>query len=159
MWEAIIILAVFIVAVSVTLVRINKDPRAMSFREAMDLTELPIVTFYVGEKKLNFLLDTGANTSIMDSTSLESVPYEKTNYCRSVTGMEGNSIETPVVIMNLSYRDKIYKEEFQSVDMSAAFGAIKQESGVTVNGILGNAFFTKYKYVLDFKDLIAYSKK
>ena len=159
MWEAIIILSIFVLGVAWALVRINKAPKVMSFREAMDLTELPIVTFYIGDKKLNFLLDTGANTSIIDSTSLEEVSYEKTNYCRSVTGMEGNSIETPVVVINLSYRDKIYTEEFQSVDMSAAFGAIKQESGVIVNGILGNAFFTKYKYVLDFKDLIAYSKK
>ena len=159
MWEAIIILSIFVLGVAWALVRINKAPKVMSFREAMDLTELPIVTFYIGDKKLNFLLDTGANTSIIDSTSLEEVSYEKTNYCRSVTGMEGNSIETPVVVINLSYRDKVYTEEFQSVDMSAAFGAIKQESGVIVNGILGNAFFTKYRYVLDFKDLIAYSKK
>lgn len=159
MWEAIIIIAIFIIAVAWGLVRINRAPNIMSFREAMDLTELPIVTFYISEKKLNFLLDTGANASIIDENSMEGLTYNKTNCVRPITGMEGNPIEAPVVEMELSYRDNVYKEEFQVVDMSAAFGAIKQESGVVLNGILGNAFFTKYRYVLDFKDLIAYSKK
>ena len=90
---------------------------------------------------------------------MEGLTYNKTNCVRPITGMEGNPIESPVVEMELSYRDNVYKEEFQVVDMSAAFGAIKQESGVVLNGILGNSFFTKYRYVLDFKDLIAYSKK
>ena len=45
----------------------------MSFREALDLVGLPIVTFYQGDKKLNFLLDTGANLSVINKAALESV--------------------------------------------------------------------------------------
>ena len=32
----------------------------------------------------------------------------------------------------------------------------EKESGLKLHGIIGNRFFEKYKYVLDFKDLIAY---
>ena len=35
----------------------------ISFRESMDLVQLPIVTFMNNGKKLNFLLDTGASYS------------------------------------------------------------------------------------------------
>ena len=43
----------------------NGEPH-MSFKESMDLVELPIITFYNNGKKLNFLLDTGANNSIIN---------------------------------------------------------------------------------------------
>ena len=43
-------------------------------------------------------------------------------------------------------------------DLDKPFNNIKKESGVTIHGILGNNFFKKYKYVLDFDKLIAYSK-
>lgn len=159
MWEAIIILAVFIVAVSVTLVRVNKTPNTMSFREAMDLAELPIVTFRIGEKKANFILDTGANASVINKCILDKIDHEVLDKTHTVMGIEGIASENPCVSINLKYRDQYFQEEFQAIDMSGVFSAMKQESGVVVHGLIGNAFFTKYKYVLDFKDLIAYSKK
>ena len=35
---------------------------------------------------------------------------------------------------------------------------VKEETGVTIHGILGNTFFEKYGFVIDFKDFIAYAK-
>ena len=49
----------------------------MSFKEAMDLVELPVVTFYNGDKKLNFLLDTGSNISQINSSILPLLDYKK----------------------------------------------------------------------------------
>ena len=40
-----------------------------------------------------------------------------------------------------------YSEKFQVVDMSSAFNAIKQDTGVTIHGILGNSFFENYGYL------------
>ena len=51
-----------------------------------------------------------------------------------------------------------YNEKFQVVDMSYAFNSIKQSTGVNIHGILGNSFFEKYGYVIDFKELVAYGK-
>ena len=42
----------------------------MSFKEAMDLVELPVVTFLNGKEKLNFLLDTGSNISQINSSNI-----------------------------------------------------------------------------------------
>ena len=61
--------------------------------------------------------------------------------------------------MPIVYKDKEYQEDFQVIDLSKAFGVIKSESGVNLHGILGNSFFQKYKYVINFDELIVYSLK
>ena len=131
----------------------------MSFKEAMDLVELPVVTFYNEGKKFNFLLDTGATISVIDSNVLDNFSHEKIETTGVLWGMEGNKIDVSYVRASLVYKDKVYEEDFQVVDMSASFNEVKAESGVTLSGILGNSFFKKYQYVLDFNSLIAYSKK
>lgn len=136
----------------------NKDEQ-MSFREAMDLVELPVITFYNDGKKYNFLLDTGATISVIDSNILEGFKHEKIESTGTLFGIEGNTIDISYIRASLGYKDKVYEENFQVVDMSPSFSKIKSESGVTLSGILGNSFFTRYEYVLDFESLIAYSKK
>lgn len=131
----------------------------MSFRESMDLTDLPIVTFYNNGRKFNFLLDTGATMSVIDSNALNNLKYIKSEDSGALFGMEGNKIEVSYIKASLEYKEEEYEEEFQVVDMSAAFGQIKTESGVNLSGILGSLFFKRYQYVLDFESLIAYSKK
>ena len=136
----------------------NRKKVKMSFRESMNLTELPVVTFYNGTNKLNFLLDTGSNMCVINSKILESLNYTRLNEKGTVHGMEGNIVDTEYVSMNFTHNDIPYTSVFQVMDMQNAFDIVKQESGVTIHGILGNKFFEEYKYVLDFKELIAYIK-
>lgn len=137
----------------------NKEKSKMSFMESMNLTGIPIVTFFVGEKKLNFILDTGANYSVINSSILSKISYSNTNLETNVSGMEGNSQKVGFVNITLTYKDKAFKEDFQVIDMDAAFNRLKQEDGVNVCGILGSEFFKAHRYVLDFKSMIAYIKK
>ena len=131
---------------------------AMSFREAMDLTNLPIVTFYQGDKKFNFLLDTGATLSVINQAALESIIHTTTNKTGELYGVDGVKREVSYASINLAYKNKDYTEEFQVLDMQEAIDQVKAESGVNMVGIIGSEFFRKYKYVLDFDELIAYSK-
>lgn len=131
----------------------------MSFKEAMDLVELPVVTFYNNGNKFNFLLDTGASLSVIDSNAISKMNYKSSDIKGKIYGMEGNPKEVTYITAPLEYKGTNYSEEFQVLDMSSAFNRIKAESGVTLSGILGSHFFKKYQYVLDFKSLIAYSKK
>lgn len=159
-FEAILIL-IIVVIVAIVINGIQEYDRnkvEMSFRESMNLTELPVVTFYNGTNKLNFLLDTGANMCVINSKIIDTLTYKKLNETGAIYGMEGNITEIEYISMDFTYKDKIYSTTFQVVDMQDAFDRIKQESGVTIHGILGSKFFEEYKYVLDFKELIAYSK-
>lgn len=136
----------------------KRDASKISFREAMDLTELPIVTFNSGEKKINFLLDTGSNVSYINSSVIPRLDHEKIDKNMETIGIEGNKVNNPFCKMSIAYKNQIFEEEFSIASLDNAFNVIKQESGVQIHGILGSKFFEKYKYVLDFKELIAYTR-
>ena len=132
--------------------------RIISFRDSMDLTGLPVITFHQGKTKLNFLLDTGAERSVINQATLENIKHNIIEGSVSeVYGIEGNAQTTFSTTISFT-RDLKYCEEFQVVDLSAAFNDIKAETGVTISGILGNDFFQKYQYVLDYSSMIAYPK-
>lgn len=123
----------------------------------MDLVDLPIITFQVGGKKLNFLLDTGANYCIIDSNLLDTIEHTKLNLEGTVYGAGGVEVKVSYVSIDLKYKGVDYADMFQVLDLSNTFGMIKEESGVNLHGVLGNSFFQKYKYVIDFDELVAYS--
>lgn len=138
---------------------LNIHPDAMSFQNSMDLAELPVVTFRQGDKKINFLLDTGSNNCVIDSNILKSIDHKMLDVETNILGLEGNTQKTGVCTIKMSYKDKEYEYPYVIQDMSAAFDSIKKDTGVTVNGMLGSKFFNEFKYVLDFDELIAYSKE
>lgn len=149
---------VLFIIISVRKYKINNKNK-ISFKESMDLTELPIVTFYSKDFKLNLLLDTGSNASYINKSLLPKIDYDpvlgkETDYM----GADGNKILCKCCNINIIYKDKEYNEEFNIVDLDNAFSTIKKESGVQIHGILGNKFFEKYKYVIDFSELVAYMK-
>lgn len=153
----ILVLVVAFIANTIMEVR-NRNNSKISFKESMDLTELPVATFNCNRKKLNFLLDTGSNLSYINSSVLPLLDHEIIDRESSVVGFEGNEVSTGSCKITVTYKRKKFEEEFSMADLDAAFKVIKQESGVQLHGILGSRFFEKYKYVIDFKNLIAYMK-
>ena len=139
--------------------KIFKQKNGMSFRQGFDLTELPIVTLYQGNKRYNFLLDTGSNDSIIDSNILKQMEYKKTDGQSDLFGLGGSTTRVSICNITLSYKDREYNYDYLVNDMSAPFDRIKQSSGVILHGIIGSKFFNQFKYVLDFDELIAYSKE
>ena len=137
----------------------QKERENMSFREAVCLVELPIVTFYNKDTKLNFLLDTGSDLSYINKSVLSSLEYEEVNESRNIISVGGNSQSLGCCDMTVTYKTQKFIDRFYISDLDEAFGAIKTETGVQIHGILGSKFFVKYKYILDFESLIAYSKK
>lgn len=149
--------AVALIADTIMEVR-NRNNSKISFKESMDLTELPVATFNCNRKKLNFLLDTGSNLSYINSSVLPLLDHEIIDGESSVIGFEGNEVSTGSCRITVTYKRKRFEEEFNIADLDTAFKVIKQESGVQLHGILGSRFFEKYKYIIDFKNLIAYMK-
>lgn len=137
----------------------NNTKNTMPFQASIDLAGLPVVTFYQGEQKINFLLDTGSNNCIIDKGFLKQIKYDNLDLETNISGLEGNKQKTGMCVIKMSYKDREYEFPYVMQDMSAVFSDIKQETGVTINGLLGSNFFNKFKYVLDFNELIAYSKE
>ena len=153
----ILVLAVAFIANTIDDIR-KRNNSKISFKEAMDLVELPVVTFYNGDKKLNFLLDTGSNVCYINSCIIPLLVHEKTDKEMDTIGIEGNKVSNQFCKMSVTYKNRVFEEEFSIADLDGAFSVVKQESGVQIHGILGSKFFERYKYVLDFEKLIAYIK-
>ena len=134
----------------------KRNKLKMSFKEALDLAEVPVVTFLNNGIKLNFLLDTGSSWSIINESVLPSLVTEKLDAVMNIVAADGNKVPSKFCKMKVSYKDQEFENDFAIRDLDEAFGVVKQESGVQIHGILGSDFFQKYKYVLDFKELIAY---
>lgn len=152
----VIILIIAAAIITGILAGIKKKNSEISFREAMDLAELPVITFYNGDRKINFLLDTGSNISYLNKSIVSSLVVESTGEESSIIGIEGNKVNCKICKMIIRRKNQEFEEEFSIADLDKAFRIVKEESGVQIHGILGSRFFEKYKYVLDFKDYIAY---
>ena len=61
--------------------------------------------------------------------------------------------------MTMHYKDMEFESDLIAQNLEGSMDQLKEEYGVRIHGMLGADFFEKYKYVLDFKNMIAYSKK
>ena len=155
------IIAVFIILFGAVLwayYTSNRKYDYISFRESLDLTGLPVITFHQGKVRLNFMLDTGSNKNIIDKaiiSRIETIPIKGKT---SIMGFNGQKEVATNVKVRIAHKNKVFESTFQVLDMSTPFGEIKKEFGVTIHGILGNTFMQKYKYILNFDEMVAYSK-
>lgn len=137
----------------------SRDKEAMSFREAMDLAELPVVTFYQGKEKFNFLLDTGSNHSHISVETEERIKGVSMTGSENVQGVGGAMAVDRAINATIKYKSKSYEVLLLVGEhLSDTFKVIKETTGVQVHGILGSGFLSDNRYVLDFDELIAYSK-
>lgn len=156
----ILLLEAIILGVSVLIEhRRNKQHNKISFKETLALTDLPIVTFNNNGNKLHFILDTGSNRSVINLRELANCSYTTLKDRNTMHGMDGISREVMNVEMILEYSDKEFKDIFQATDMNDAFDSWTHQTGVKIHGILGNTFFKKYQYLIDFDELAFYTKK
>ena len=121
--------------------------------ESLNLVDLPIITFYYKDIKLNFLVDTGSNMSIINSTALKGEVLKTNKVFTSINGIGGSS-KAISLELKIAYKDRVFETDFYSMNMDKAFSPIKEQNGVNVHGILGNDFFVKYKYIIDFEEYV-----
>ena len=137
--------------------RIQKSK--ISFRESVDLVGLPIVTLYIGNNKYNFLLDTGASESMINSSILKDIYYQPIEgETTNASGINNIITTIPFCYISFFYKKNQFTEKFAIMDLDKGFALMKKEYGVTLHGMLGSSFFEKYRYVLDYYNLYAYMK-
>jgi hypothetical protein len=133
---------------------------SLSFYESMSLTSLPIIILKISGQDFNFLLDTGSNSGYIDKALIDTkvvTDFTDTEHTTESTGIEGKTLNLPIINITLSTQNgPTMNGDFVVRDMSDAFNVVKQNSGVTIHGILGSNFFQKYKYIINFNELIAY---
>lgn len=153
-----IILVIYFTIGLIISLRKKKVSDIISIREALLLTGFPIITLRSNGKLLNFLLDTGANYSAIHKDIVNDTDFTISEQTGSCAGLTGSIENCAYVELHLSYKDTKMTTFSQVLDLSYVINTIKDNSGVTIHGILGNCFFQDYRYVLDFDKLAVYSK-
>ena len=138
-----------------------KEKTKISFKESLDLVELPVITFMNNNKKLNLLIDSGSDISYLCNrvvSELNLISEEEIGL-NIMTGIKSMDSVCNEVKLNLSFKDNNFVEKFIILpELDNQFDDIKKENGVKIDGILGNSFLSKYKYIIDYKDLSVYMK-
>lgn len=135
---------------------ICKNKSVMSFKQAIDLCNMPIVTFYIGDIKLNFLLDTGAYDSCIDARYVEkfNIPVKYTDKLMHSYSASGTDMVNKTGYINIYYNNTEFCDRFTiNPVIGASFDFLKKSKGIRVHGLLGSTFFNKYKYIIDFKKM------
>ena len=152
-----IIIALIIITIAVKR-HVVRGHSTVSFAEAMDLVDLPIITVQNNNTKINLLLDTGSNSSYISPSILKDLKYDEIELTNTTIGFGGEATHTRGCNMKIKYKKLSFKDTFIIMESDEVFTALKQGYGVQVHGILGSKFFDRYSYVIDFGELIAYIK-
>jgi len=106
------------------------------------------------------MLDTGSNQNIIDDRIYEHFrdrlsTSESSGEILSLTG-----VTTRGIILNLpfTFENQEYIEPFVCSNTSESFEKIENESGIRIYGILGNHFFLKHGWILDFERIEVYKQ-
>lgn len=128
-----------------------------SFRDALDLSGLPVIVCRYNDDKINLLVDSGSNRSLIDENFVKMLELkEAEDFIANVNTVEKQSKR---IELNIGFKDTERRVLFYSIDMSNLFDSIKKETGVTIHGIIGTDFLDKNKSIIDFEECIIYNKK
>lgn len=141
---------------------VKKHPstKGISFKETLDLTNLPIITFKTSKgNKYNMLIDTGCQQSCINAPSLQQEDIiNMKGKSVSYTDAQGNEMDGgEKVTMTFLYNDYPYELDVNSMNLEGVVASF-QEDGITLHGVLGSDFFDKYGYIIDFEKHKIYTK-
>lgn len=130
----------------------------LSFTDNMGRLNLPVVSLTNNGQSFNFLIDTGATLSVIDSNALGKLAYTKVETTGNAYGVDGNIIPVEYARIELNHENTKFVDEFQIMRVDA-FDNIKESDKIEIVGILGSTFLKRYDFTINYKDLIIFAKK
>lgn len=125
-------------------------------------TELPILQLRVEGRICNLLLDTGANINILNESVFNEVnvnnKIELIKPKESIVVGSGPVDYLGTGVLNFSHQKIKFSDNFDIMNMDNAFNQIHKDTGVLIDGILGNNFFKTNQWSLDFDKLVVWVK-
>lgn len=138
----------------------NNHNSFLSFSLSKGFTSpnIPIATFYQGDKELNFVIDTGSDDNVITKEALPEVEYEESGYKGTLSGV-GGIYEVKGCNITFQYENESFTGMFIVSDtLKDAFDNMRKHHGIQLHGMLGSKFLRENNIVLDFNKLVAYNK-
>ena len=137
----------------------NKSFIAFSFSKGFTSPNLPIATFYQGDKELNFVIDTGSDDNVISNDTLKDIEYTEVEHNGILAGLGGIKNVKACNITFSFEKDEFTTKFLISDSLKEAFNAIKEAHGIPLHGMLGSKFLKENNIVLDFVNMLAYNKE
>lgn len=135
---------------------------AVNFKKSIKNDDkFPIIHLNFNGHKGTFLLDTGADTNIIDKKFFDIINKEKDHEIEKSSGLifGGGFAESPgMTTINFKYGANKFQQSFDIFDMSSAFDSIHSDTGIKLDGLLGSKFFLEYQWILDFEKMVIWVK-
>lgn len=149
-----IIFSIFVIS------KIHRQKEDFSFKNAFKLTGLPVLIFEQDKTDLKFILDTGSSVCVLDESSISKLKdFKYLDREDNLVDVNGNKVRRKYGTFKFKCDNKDFENEFLISDLTNIRESVKEDSGVSIDGIVGSDFFSKYQYIIDFNKYIAFSKK
>lgn len=136
------------------------QPQPISFSKGFIPPNIPIASFRQGDVDLNFILDTGSDKNVIDSSILENLQHtliENSNV--SILAGLGGAVEVQEYEIPFQHEDKEFTATFLAADLQKPMDIMYHGYAMKIHGMLGSLFLREHKMIMDFDNLIICSKK
>ena len=159
----IVVISCMLIIIGITIlaiIKVRKQRDNFSFKNAFKLTGLPILIFEQDGTDLIFILDTGSSVCVLDEASIPKLKdFKYLDREDNLVDVNGGKVKRRYGIFKFKCDNVDFENEFLISDLTNIRESVKEDSGVSIDGIVGSDFFSKYQYIIDFDKYIAFSKK
>lgn len=128
----------------------------VSFKKHYKKVKVPLIKMKLGNDLRYFIVDSGAANCIMTQAAFETLQpdqYTDMKLSESIITANGDVHKVPIIETTLSFKKEKYEDlAFQVTPLTDVEKWIKEVSNITIAGILGSSFFTKYRWAIDFDE-------
>ena len=126
----------------------------------LNKASLPAILVNIFDYNICLLLDTGSNQNAIDRRVYEHFIDRFTNQQKKQQNLEtfyGTEAKAKANIL-FTLDNQEYEDFFIPTDIfPEIFDKVCNETGLRIHGILGNNFFLKYEWIIDFKNKEVYN--
>ena len=109
--------------------------------------ESPILCCKQNGSPINFIVDTGANLSVIDKNIVDKYFYVLNNNKKEIQGV-GCKLIAPTCTLHFNYKHELYHQEFGITDLHTTFDEQSKKRGIPIHGILGCDFLNNNNFTI-----------
>lgn len=114
----------------------------------------PVVLLTLNGKPAYFLLDTGANETLLDASDSKAYSFVQLPYGRMGVGIGGYSISSYVDGANITVeKGGLLKGDYTAQDLSRVFSGYETLTGRNLVGIIGNDILKGHNVIIDYSNM------
>lgn len=113
----------------------------------------PVIQVTLNGKPAYFLIDTGSNDTLLDSTDAKEYGFKLLEYGRVNVGIGGYSFSPFVDSATITVGNEILRADYTAQDLSAVFTGYTRMTNRNLVGIIGNDILQNHNVKIDYATL------